>query len=86
MASSRTKQRFDVYMNMGFRPIVEASAQDRQVAINLSIWLRERHGLKLVATVVRRWLNPDVDHWQEPRVTVGMLILEWWRDNKPPTT
>jgi hypothetical protein len=81
-ASTRTKERFAAYLNMGFRSIVEASAKDRKVAIRLAHWLRDRHGFDLAATVVRRWLNPDVDHWQEPRVTVGMRILEWWRDNK----
>lgn len=81
-ASARTKERYSIYLNMGFRPIVERSEVDRKVAIDLAKHLRESHGLSnITGPVARRWLT-HVDAWQEPRVTVGMWILDWWKNNK----
>lgn len=83
--NQKQEARRELYRALGFSGIVDASAEDSRVATRLSRWLADQHGLDLKASVVRRWLTKG-DGWQEPRATIGLLILEWWKaqTNKKP--
>ena len=67
---------------MGFAEIVSHSDQDPLIGAELSAFLKKRHALSLRPSITRRWLTADLTVWQEPRVTVGMIILAWWKEHR----
>lgn len=76
------ENRHKLYRNSGFAEICDASQDNSRIAVELCAILCTVHGLNLRPCFVRKWLANDLTVWQEPRVTVGMIMLKWWRENR----
>jgi hypothetical protein len=79
---SKTELRLVLYLSLGFSEAAIESERDDEVAVELAAWLAKHHGIKLRPAVVRRWLQTSAQSWQEPRASVGILILDWWAQNR----